>query len=101
MGSDLIPSLRQWHEGDKLIDEIKFVLFNRSGYDIQQLLQTSNMPKNYIYNSEAKNLFGEISSTEVRSRVGKARKDGSHNYLNICGLVTKGVIDYIIKNELY
>ena len=33
MGSDLIPGLITWDEGQKLIDEINFVIFERKGYE--------------------------------------------------------------------
>ena len=33
MGSDLIPSLIQWDEGQALIDEINFIIFERKGYE--------------------------------------------------------------------
>ena len=33
MGSDLIPGLIQWDNGQELIDEINFVIFDRKGYE--------------------------------------------------------------------
>ena len=33
MGSDLIPGLIKWDEGQKLIDEINFIVFERKGYE--------------------------------------------------------------------
>ena len=33
IGSDLIPTLGSWDEGEKLLGEINFVIWNRQGYD--------------------------------------------------------------------
>ena len=106
MGSDLIPTLKLWHEPEKLVTEVNFVLYNRVGYDIEKLLSSPDMPKNYIYAKDSKSIFGEVSSTEVRRRIAEARTDSSasdfvKHYFNVSGLVTKGVIDYIRENSLY
>ena len=46
MGTDLIPTLRQWHEGDKLMELTKYVIFNRSGS--LMIKDIEEMPKTYI-----------------------------------------------------
>jgi nicotinic acid mononucleotide adenylyltransferase len=33
MGSDLLPTLHEWDDGDKLISEINFIVFDRRGYE--------------------------------------------------------------------
>lgn len=33
MGTDLIQSLHWWDEGPRLVNETKFVIFERVGYD--------------------------------------------------------------------
>jgi len=104
IGSDLLPTLKKWHEGEKLLHEINFILYNRKGYEIETLnLEPELMPKKYVYRAEAKDYFGMISSTEVRRRIEEARKlelDDS-KFMNIIGMVTKGVAQYIIENRLY
>ena len=71
IGSDLIPTLHLWHEFKSLKSEINFVIYNRVGYEInlENKAFADNFPEKYIYNPVAKNLFGEISSTEVRNRI--------------------------------
>eukprot|EP00347_Sterkiella_histriomuscorum_P005472 403356485 len=117
LGTDLIPTLRSWHEGDKLLSEINFVIFNRSGFDIENGdLKTDeklkdHLPTNYIYNHQYKSILGMVSSTEVRNRIKKVREDMQNNqdqvddlqqeFLNVAGLVTKGTLDYIKQNNLY
>ncbi len=77
LGSDLIPTLKLWHEPEKLVKDINFVVFNRVGYDINQYLNTPDMPLKYLCSSESKYIFGEISSTEVRNRIHIARASDS------------------------
>lgn len=33
MGSDLIPGLINWDEGQKMVDEINYIVFERKGYE--------------------------------------------------------------------
>ena len=34
VGSDLLPGLLTWNEGEKFVKEIRFLIFNRQGHDI-------------------------------------------------------------------
>ena len=48
MGSDLIKSLHQWDEGQRVIDQMPTVVFNRRGEGIgdSELKKHANFPKN-------------------------------------------------------
>ena len=52
-------------------------------------------------------IVGGVSSTELRDRIMKLRMDSesmktaASKYLNILGLTTKGVVEYILKADLY
>jgi hypothetical protein len=59
------------------------------------------VPKNSVIVKEDCSLIGMISSTEVARRVKESKEEGRNKYHNISGLVTKGVLDYIIENDLY
>ncbi len=77
MGSDLIPTLHLWHEPEKLVTEINFIIYNRLNGDPSINLDLNipkGMPVNYLYNPGARNFFGEISSTEVRRRIQESRE---------------------------
>jgi len=37
MGSDLINSLHWWDEGPRLIAETKFIIFERQGYNQEEI----------------------------------------------------------------
>ena len=51
LGSDLIPGLITWDEGQKLIDEVKFIVFERKGYEHildEKVEKEYLMPKHYV-----------------------------------------------------
>jgi nicotinate (nicotinamide) nucleotide adenylyltransferase len=70
MGSDLVQSLHWWDEGPRLINDTKFIIYERAGYDQAAIKQHENYPKNDpIVVPKAECLIGMISSTEIRRRV--------------------------------
>lgn len=108
VGSDLLPTLHLWHEGQKLLNEVDFVVYNRQGYDLEPLKSsnTFTMPTNYTHSPASDQLFGMVSSTEVRRRVREARAQEDKSVavemgLGVAGMVTKGVIEYIKEHALY
>jgi len=52
-------------------------------------------------------IVGGVSSTELKKRVKNLKKQNileetvATSYLNISGLTTKGVIEYIVNNGIY
>ena len=77
MGSDLIPTLISWDNGQELIDEVNFIVFERKGYESvldPKVEHSYQMPKSMEVLRSNQNLIGMISSTEVRKRI-KAAKD--------------------------
>ena len=70
MGSDLIKGLHKWEDGARLINEGRFIVFLRKGFNNEELFEHQNFPKNDpIIVDETKSLIGVISSTEIRNRV--------------------------------
>ena len=52
MGSDLIPTLHLWHEPERLVSEVNFILYNRlTGDDTINLEKCvpAGMPLKYTY----------------------------------------------------
>ena len=81
MGSDLIPNLIEWDEGQKLIDEIRFIVFERKGFEHildESIPKSYQMPKHYVALRAGQNLVGMISSTEVRRRIREAKLTYAH-----------------------
>jgi nicotinic acid mononucleotide adenylyltransferase len=93
MGSDLVPSFRSWTNGDKLDEEVSFIVVNRYGYELNDKV----LPKN------SKVLLANFdgSSTMIRKRICSQNEKNSRLNLAINGLTTNSVIRYITENGLY
>jgi nicotinate-nucleotide adenylyltransferase len=93
MGSDLVKSYQSWDYGDKLKEDIKFIILNRPGYEIDKDL----LPKhNFILYTNF-----EGSSTQIRNRLNEYYERTNKINLGINGLTTTRVIRYIVENNLY
>jgi nicotinic acid mononucleotide adenylyltransferase len=93
MGSDLIPLYKEWEQGERLSEEVEFIIMSRSGYEYD----VKDTPKNY----RKLDTQVEGSSTKIRTRI--QHQIEKHNKLNlgINGLTTTSVINYIRENHLY
>ena len=74
LGSDLLPGLHTWDNGQELVEEINFIVFERKGYEQTldpDFAQQSgySLPNHYLTLKAQDNLIGMISSTEVRKRI--------------------------------
>ena len=67
MGTELIAELDQWDEGERLINESKFLILERRGLEWRELTQHKNWPKHYtIVGTEgSQGLLGAISTHTV------------------------------------
>ena len=87
IGSDNLASFEKWKDWQKLIKEIKFLVFPRIDYPVKKL------PKDFFLIESKKLIYSNLSSEIIRKRI--------KENLSIKGLVTAGVEEYIIKNKLY
>ena len=72
MGSDLIESMHEWQDGDRMIKEMATVIFLRKGYDNAMILSHKNFPQNAtVVVGEDESCVGDISSTMIRRRIGQ------------------------------
>ena len=95
MGSDLVKNLHFWDCGERLIAEIKCIVFLRKGFPNDDVVTHANFPKNNpIVVDEEDSLIGVISSTEIRKRVQMSRENNKPSFA-IGGLVMPSVIKYI------
>jgi nicotinic acid mononucleotide adenylyltransferase len=62
IGSDLLPYIKTWDEGEKLMNNLNFLIYPREGYP---LLPKKHMPRNYTI-ADNKDIINRISSTEAR-----------------------------------
>lgn len=85
IGSDITHELKKWKNYKQLLEETKFIVFSRPGYDIKKVRGMKII--------KIISRVGNISSTNIRERVMKKRI--------IRGLVEKAVENYIINKKLY
>jgi len=69
-GSDLLEGLKKWDDGEKLVEEIKFIIFVRIGYGLKE----ATLPKQYII---VHSTFVASSSSEIRNRIAGLRNQGT------------------------
>lgn len=93
MGTDLVPTLKKWEGGKKLVNNQDFIIIRRPGYEPD----LDEYPKHYRFLSA--NVEG--SSTKVRNRIKEQIEKKMKVNLGISGLTTKRVIDYINELGLY
>lgn len=94
VGTDLVSSLKSWIEGEKLINEYRFILISRENYLLSDLTDVT-FPKNY----EVLKKIISGSSTQIRNRIQNPIEEKLHLAIN--GLTTPIVIKYIEDNKLY
>ena len=93
MGTDLLPGLRKWEDGENLAQNQEFIIMNRNGFDPEEKFYPRKFRKVHT------NLDG--SSTKIRNRIREQIENQNKINLGVNGLTTASVIDYIIQNRLY
>ena len=98
IGTDLVDEIQKWksgglnNAGNKLIDENKFLVVNRPGSKWSSKLHTN-------FKLVGLNSGQELSSTEVRRRLGILRKGGKFTMAE--GLIPSAVLAHILRYDLY
>jgi len=69
-GSDLLEGLKRWDDGERLVSEIKFIIFVRIGYGLKEEF----LPRQYIIVHAT---FVASSSSEIRNRIAALRNQGT------------------------
>lgn len=94
-GADCLINIEKWKNPKRILDAAQFVVFNRGGYDIENL----NNQKHYIEDKyNAKVLFLntvnlELSSSIIRQRI--------QNDERVDFFIPPKVLEYINENNLY
>ena len=91
IGADTVPLLPQWHEPDKLLDEVAFVVMARPGYDLDWSTLPGRLRSLRDKVVEAPRV--EISSSDIRRRIAEGR--------SIRYLTPPLVADYLLRHRLY
>ena len=89
IGADSLSFITTWIEAKKLIRQNKFIVFNRPGYNIDEIFNKDRLLSFYRHHFIVVNYeLGDASSSEFKKTFDKK-------------LLTKEVYDYILDNELY
>ncbi|RCW58286.1 MULTISPECIES: nicotinate-nucleotide adenylyltransferase [Halanaerobium] len=93
IGADSLAEIFKWKEPEYLLSEGKFIVFNRYGYNFEDIL---SQPKYLPYLDNILTYQGlniEISSSFIRSEI---KKNKSIRYLTL-----DRIAEYIMENNLY
>ena len=91
IGADMARSLPQWHQPDKLLAEVQFILMARPGWSFDW--QTLPLEYRSLQKAVVDAPLLEISSTQIRHRI--------LNGKSIRYLTPDPVLDYILQHNLY
>lgn len=86
IGADNLDYLNSWLNFDKLINEFKFIVFPRIGYNVEEIIESKYLK--YKDRFIITNYRIDCSSTEYRETRNKE-------------LLTNDVYEYIIKKKIY
>lgn len=97
MGADNFVKLPTWDNAEELISNYKFIVFQRKGTELEELLNSNELVKEYIKNVKILNIEENIdcSSGIIRNIIKQGKKDIAKIYTKI------EVVDYINENKLY
>ena len=89
VGSDLINSLDQWKDWNKIKEKVKVICFKRLGYD-NNILKRNNI----VYLESVKiNVSSSLIKKEMLS-------NNSYSFANFSNMISKEIYDYILDNDL-
>jgi len=91
IGADMVKILPKWHQAQKLLEEVHFVIMARPGFvfDWQTLPREFQVLKEHVVEAP----LIDISATEIRSRIRAGE--------SIQGLTPEPVIGFIREHGLY
>lgn len=94
-GLDCLMEIDTWKNTQSILSNCKFVVFNRPGYSINDVLKCKKFIENkYHHNITFLNIpFSNISSTVIRNMI--------RNNMDVSNLLPRDVYNYIKTNNLY
>ena len=95
MGADLLGDLPEWHLGKELIQENKFIVVQRNGILMHEVIAKNKLLRKYEENFKLiyKGMNNEISSSYIREEFEMGNQPRYH--------MPENVYKYILDNQLY
>ena len=92
----MIPTLKGWDQGQKLREEVKFMVVRRKGYDgVEAMLEEEGVKQWQVVDCKVE----ELSSTEIRRVIeGKMEREEKVEWLR--KKVPEEVIELLVKKEM-
>lgn len=87
IGADNVKQLDEWKNYRKLLNEFKFIVISRKGYDVNKIINEKYLT--FINNFQIVTIDIDISSSEFRTNT------------NNISILNKEVYNYIKNNNLY
>jgi nicotinate-nucleotide adenylyltransferase len=96
LGSDLLPSFKRWDRGETMLEDYKFIIIPREGYEE---LDEDLYPRHYTKSETKVEDAFSTSSTEIREILQWSNIVAHAVYLK--KKLGKQVYDFIIENNLF
>ncbi|QST00972.1 nicotinate (nicotinamide) nucleotide adenylyltransferase [Pontibacillus sp. ALD_SL1] len=95
MGADNLANITTWHKGQELIENNKFIVMGREGYDMPEMIARNSFLTKHEHRFDclSKGVNVETSSTLIRSRI--------ENGMSVKYLVPELALQYALEKELY
>ena len=88
IGTDLLPDLIRWDGGQEFVDNVKFIIYPRAGYQMPE-----KVPPQCRVLKKEEVVYSQLSSTVLRQRIAETKLE--HKKLGLVGITPLGVIKYI------
>lgn len=96
IGSDLIPSLKRWDNGEEMHASTRFIVIPREGYTE---IEDDLYPRNAVISEQGVNDENSTSSTEVRGII--QWQNIIHHSTCLKSKLGESVYEYILENNLF
>ena len=93
VGADAFLALRQWKDPDALLNEARWTVVSRPGFDLHQLEALHLTPAQSARIDTLSDFTNPVSATEIRERL--------HEHAAASELVPPKVLEYIRAHHLY
>ena len=104
IGTDLLFSLHQWDQPEKLVSEVNFLVFNRPSYELNQEINEKYLTKDNFRLADGA-IDSNVSSTFIRNSIKELKQENLDSIqlrekINEIVKIPK-ISDIIIENNLY
>ena len=93
VGADAFLGIRQWHDPEALLNEARWIVVSRPGFDLDHLKALDLTAEQLAHIETLTDFANPVSATEIRERL--------RDHETAAGLVPPKVLEYIRAHHLY